>query len=310
MTKLVIILYIFTTFLLMANNISYDGMLEEKKDVIKFNDKFKDLSIEGLNFELSNLNFDKNTNVGEAYLNQIEEENNSFKKISTTNYIISDKSDKIIKTGVSFEKEDFLEEAMLSYGANVSYLNHKINKDNSNGVLAGVILKFKLPDYNVIMNLKQDFIYSNISYNKKFNQNYMGALGGLDLSTVVGTNFYIRPGLALSYIYNLKTELKDHNNDVIKIEPVLNMSAKAYSKIGYKNDKFDVSLGYGLEKRFNNKNEYIIYDRKIKKDSNNYINHNFELSANLKLNESNIIGLSISKTLNGYKGGLVYDYVW
>lgn len=293
-----------------AESISYKGMGNEKKYVIDTTDEMRDLQIQSQNYGMM---FDAMSNLtsGQTFIENMEDEKGKI-SIGNSTYFLGNKDKYNIVTSIKMDKIMNYEDMQFLVGGDISYVNGKIKNDKMNGMNLGVNAKIYVPEYKFKLKMEQKLNYTNIKYKENFVQNYLGLVGGIDLKTTIGKNFFIEPIIRANYTYSFKVSVKDQNNDEIKILPNINFSVGGGARIGYNfNDKIRVSVGYIADKRLNNENKYKIYDKEIiNKEANNYLFHDADLQIEMNLKEKHKFLCSIGKISKGFKGGMSYKYEW
>lgn len=310
--KKTILFLISLNVLSFANTINYETLANEKKYVMNMVDKFKNIQMNAVNYENTGLIHNDSNTSGENILDELEDESLN-KIVGIRSYVIANKDMYYLNNRLNFGNRFIIDGNTVEIDGNVGYINGLINKNKLNGVDLGVDFKTTLTDYKLNFSTINKFNYTNIKYEKGFNQDYLSLLGSANIKMRIGEKFFVEPGLRVAYNYNLKSKVLDQNNDKIELDPTLNYSIGGFARLGYifgDENKYKVSIAYGIDKKLNNANQYKIYNKKIVMKQDNYISHDFETTLEMKIKEKHNLVFSVGYVDKGVKGGISYQYNW
>lgn len=310
--KKVILFLVSLNFLSFSNTINYETLSNEKKYVMDMVNKLKNIQINSINYENSSLIHSDDNTSGENIIYDLEDEILN-KRIGVKSYVIANKNKYYFNNSINFGNKFIIEGNTMEIGGNIGYLNGIIDKNKLNGIDFGLDLKAGLADYKLNFSTINKFNYTNIKYEKNFNQNYFSLLGAANIKMRLGEKFFVEPGLRFAYDYNLKSKILDHNNDKIELLPSLNYSIGGFARLGYifgAENNFKISFAYGIDKKLNNLNNFKIYDKKVLMKADNYILHDIETTFEMKIKEKHNLVLSIGYIDKNAKGGISYKYNW
>ncbi|WP_067143256.1 hypothetical protein [Oceanivirga salmonicida] len=294
--------------------IDFENLSDSKKDVFIVNEAHKSFIMRANNYEVSNLmDIENNKSSGENFL-EVLEDNNKKIKAQTNMFTLCNKGKCMIKTIVNVDKKEIIEDNPMEVGASVAYAYSNISKNNLNNIDIGINFKFKIPDYKLLLKLKQDFNYTNMKYVREFKQNYYGLSGAANISTSIGNKFFVEPELRVAYAYNFKGKVLDQNNDEITLNGKLDGSLGAGLKVGYmfgEKIKFKLSLGYSFDKEFYSMNDrYRMFNKEVIKNSPEDINHSVIGSIKINIKDKHNIKILFGKSSKVYTAGLLYSTNW
>lgn len=296
-----------------ASTVNYENLSEEKKIVMETIDEFRNMQIKAFNYELSNYKFTNLKSSGQNFIDSLDEKNSKYNIGTFTNFV-GDKNKYNINTNINFSKAIDYEGNKTMFGATVGYTNSLINSNKINGINLGLNASAYIPDFKVRINTEHKFNYSIIDYNKNFKQNYMGIIGGLDFRLHFGKKYFVEPGLRASYTYNLKSEVRDQNNSLVKLVPSFNYNIGAFLRAGIlfeTKNKYKLSIGYAFDKRLKNSNKYEIFSREIiNKKEDNYMVHSGDILVEMLFKDKHKLSLSLGKLSQAYSATLGYNYEW
>lgn len=244
----------------------------------------------------------KKENSDEIFLENLEDKANFF-EFGINNSFYIDKNKKINNsTNILINKIFRTDNNDISIGVYGGY-NYDKGLENLNGINTGVYLGAKLREQNIYANLFNEYSYS---FKEDYKNNFI--VGGLNLGykQEFGEWIYIEPSISSKYLYDVGSNLKFSNTDVV-IKNNFKYNIGANIKIGiereYKENIYNGYIGLGIDKKLNLENKFTLKfsDKDRFTSSNRLFDLLFNVDAGLDvyINKKHRIYLIGNIELNG-----------